>query len=291
MRTLLRVRRPAVIGRLLFASTALVLVAACQQSNDPDTTGELAWAQAALERNPNLEVVAADGQSGVFTVRDRRTNEVRALMLADLVLVPISEVATPAPVTVRLAPAEPVDADVAPAAQQSSQDEPALQHEASAAAPEDESASVAARADYTIERSGGKVNVSGPGLSIVSAGVAPPVSTKGEPGQRTVDPIICEGRRMMHLDGRDIYVDGDAITVRGGCELFITNSRIVASGTGVIVRDGIVHISNSHVEGGRVSFDAAAAAKMYLRDSIFQGISQRDTLALVQDQGGNQLRH
>ena len=80
----------------------------------------------------------------------------------------------------------------------------------------------------------------------------------GSPRQRTVDPIICEGRRMMHFDDRDIYVTGDAITVRGGCELFITNSRIVATGTGVVVRDGIAHIDNSYVEGTGASFDAAA---------------------------------
>ena len=62
---------------------------------------------------------------------------------------------------------------------------------------------------------------------------------------------------MMHVDGRDIYVDGDAITVRGGCELYITNSRIVASSTGVVVREGTVHIANSYVEGATASFDAA----------------------------------
>ena len=77
---------------------------------------------------------------------------------------------------------------------------------------------------------------------------------------------------MLHLDNRDIYVDGDAITVRDGCEMYITNSHIVASGTGVMVQDAVVHISNSHIEGASGSFDADDRAKMYVRGSTFQGV-------------------
>ena len=90
----------------------------------------------------------------------------------------------------------------------------------------------------------------------------------------------------MQLDNRDIYVDGDAITVRGGCELFLTNSHIVASGTGIIVQDATVHISNSTVEGGNASFQADDRAKMYVRGSTFAGVPRRAELAMVQDQGG-----
>jgi hypothetical protein len=95
---------------------------------------------------------------------------------------------------------------------------------------------------------------------------------------------------MVRFDGRDIHVEGDAIIVRDGCEMFITNSRITASGTGVIVRNGVVHVSNSHIEGAQGSFDADAQSKMYVRSSTFQGLSRRDELAMVQDQGGNRWR-
>ena len=95
---------------------------------------------------------------------------------------------------------------------------------------------------------------------------------------------------MLHFDNREIFVEGDAITVRDGCEMFITNSRIVASGTGVTVRNGVVHVSNSHIEGAQGSFEADAQAKMYVRGSTFQGLSRRDELAMVQDQGGNRWR-
>ena len=95
---------------------------------------------------------------------------------------------------------------------------------------------------------------------------------------------------MLHFDNRDVYVDGDAITVRDGCEMFITNSRIVASGTGVTVRNAVVHVSNSHIEGAEGSFDVDADSKMYVRGSTFQGLSRRAELAMVQDQGGNRWR-
>jgi hypothetical protein len=122
----------------------------------------------------------------------------------------------------------------------------------------------------------------------VSAG--PSAMTTGEGGQRTVEPIICDGRRMMHFDARNIYVEGDAILVRNGCEMYITNSRIVASGTGVVVQDAVVHISNSHVEGANGPFDAADRAKLFVRGSTFQGVPRRTELAMVQDQGGNRWR-
>jgi hypothetical protein len=80
------------------------------------------------------------------------------------------------------------------------------------------------------------------------------------------------------------------VTVRGGCEVFITNSQIVASGTGIVVQDATVHISNSHIEGANASFQAEDRARMFVRGSTFQGVSRRAELATVQDQGGNRWR-
>jgi hypothetical protein len=254
----------------------------------------MTWARAALERNPNLEVVATDVPSGVITVRDRRTKQVQALKLDEIAAVPVAQVAASAPGIDSTGPtgrAEP-DATAGTADEYSSATAPEETADAAAeTAPEGTVAAIPAargpRPDYTIERSGGRVKVTGPGVSIVSGENAPAYTAKGEPGQRTVDPIICEGERMMHFDGRDIYVDGDAITVRGGCELYITNSRIVASSTGVVVDDGTVHIANSYVEGARAAFDAEGGARMYLRGSTFHGLSRRAAVAMIEDQGGN----
>ena len=147
-----------------------------------------------------------------------------------------------------------------------------------------------AEQNYTIQRTAGQVKVSGPGVSIVSAGPRAKAQVKHEQGERTVDPVICEGKRMLHFDNRNIYVDGNAIVARGGCELYITNSRVISSGTAVVASDSIVHIANSTIEGSQASFDAGEGAKMYLRSSTFQGLPRRAERAVVQDQGGNTWR-
>ena len=95
---------------------------------------------------------------------------------------------------------------------------------------------------------------------------------------------------MLKLDDRKIYVDGDAIIARGGCELYITNSYVVASGTGLIVEDAVVHVANSHIEGVNGSFNATDRAKMFVRTSTFTGVPRRAEFASVLDQGGNQWR-
>ena len=148
----------------------------------------------------------------------------------------------------------------------------------------------ASGANYTIDRTGGQLRVSGPGVSIVSSGKGSGTDAPNHAGVRATEPIICEGKRLLKLDDRNIYVEGDAIIARGGCELYITNSRIIASGTGLIVEDAIVHVANSHIEGLNGSFNATDRAKMFVRTSTFQGVPRRAEFASVLDQGGNQWR-
>jgi hypothetical protein len=245
---------------------------------------ELAWARTALQRNPGLELVATDPQSGVFTVRIKRTGETQIVKLSEIVAGPAAQMTAAQSV-------EP-SADSAPATTAREPNAAAALLDSAPAEPP-RSATTGSTATsglekgYTIERSDGQTRVSGPGVSIVSSGMAS-ATPAGNAGQRSVDPMICEGHRMLHFDNRSIYVDGDAIVARGGCELYITNSRIVAAGTGVVVRDAIVHISNSTIEGSTASFDASDEARMYLRASTFQGLPRRGEKAVVQDQGGNQ---
>jgi hypothetical protein len=275
----------------VFFSTLLFLVA-CQQSRAPGTPqgiSEIAWARMALERNPQLEVVATDTQAGVFTVRDKRTGEVQTVKVGDLAAAPVSQLSAEIS---RPTAAEPM----APAAHETAPDESARYDTRSAPpAPattsETRSATAAPaedRKDYTIERADGRVKVSGPGISIVSSSPATPAEPTAQSGMRKTDPIICEGPRMIHLDNRTIYVDGDGVTARAGCELYLTNSRIVASGTGLVVQDAVVHVANSYVEGASGSFEAAIGSKLYMRDSVFNGLSRRDSFAQIQDQGGNE---
>jgi hypothetical protein len=231
---------------------------------------QLAWAKQALNRNPQLELLATDEQKQLFTVREKATGEVFVVALNQLAAIPISRLAS---VTEEQSPSTDATAK--------------SDDRSTAAATNTDSGSNGK--NYTIDRSGGQLKVTGPGISVVSSGPGP-TSEDQTARSRASDPIICEGPRMMQFDSRDIYVEGDAITVRGGCELFITNSHIVASGTGVVVKDGIVHISNSYVEGAQGSFDAGDRAKVIVRGSTFQGLSKRDELAMIQDQGGNRWR-
>jgi hypothetical protein len=295
MRTLLHRHSIGVCRATLFCS-ALVILAACQQGKQPpagpqpQAQTELAWARAALERNPNLEVVATDPQAGVLTVRDRNTGEVHAVKLNEVAAVPLAQLVASSPempaARAKDAPAASADAPVAAApATPASSSEPASASPGATAATASTSSGPH---PYTIERSDSGVKVSGPGISIVSSGTA--AGAAPATAAKTMDPIICEGERRIQLDGRDIRVDGDAVIARAGCELYITNSRIVASGTGVVAQDAVVHIANSYVEGASGSFAADGRSRMFLRGSTFNGLSRRDSLASVQDQGGNQWR-
>jgi hypothetical protein len=237
---------------------------------DATTNQQLAWARQALNRNPQLQLLATDEQKQLFTVRDKASGEVFVVALDQLAAIPVNQLAS-GNVT--------EEGTTSPANN-------------TASTPQSAAASDANNANgknYTIDRTGGQLRVTGPGISVVSSGSST-AAQDDTARSKASDPIICEGKRMMQFDGRDIYVEGNAITVRGGCELFITNSHIVATGTGVVVTDGIVHISNSYIEGAQGSFDAGDRSKVIVRGSTFQGLSKRDELAMVQDQGGNRWR-
>jgi hypothetical protein len=246
----------------------------------PAQSAQLAWARAALGRNPQIEVISADAQNGVVTIRDRRTGDLQVVRVDELAAAPVSQFKAEA-----AAPAEPqsAGAQAAEPSTASASAEPAAPA-APAAAPA-RGVATAGTPGYTIERADGQVRVSGPGVSIVSSGPAAPAQRTAS--QTRADPIICEGPRMVHLDNRNIFVEGNAIVARGGCELYITNSHITASGTGIVVQDATVHVSNSQIEGADGSFDADDRAKLFVRSSTFQGIPKRTQLAMVQDQGGN----
>lgn len=291
-------------SRLTLSCIALAVLSACNRGGNevpaiPTEPAELTWARSALERNPQLEVLASDAQTRVFTVRNRASGQIETINLKDLAAAPVAQLKTPpAPASAIAAPAAaaplPAPTSVAatnaqePAgAEQSASEQQQVVDNSPAAAAERAQAS---DANYTIDRTDGQLRVSGPGVSIVSSGNRATGGSMSIAGVRAAEPIICEGKRLLKIDDRNIYVDGDAIIARGGCELYITNSRIIASGTGLVVEDALVHIANSHIEGANGSFNATDRAKMYVRTSTFQGVPRRTEFASVLDQGGNQWR-
>ena len=289
---------------IVTAGTTLLMLGACAREGQD----QMRWARAALERNGQVEVVAADQQSHSFTVRVKDTGELRVVSADQLIAQPPGTVtavpaATPAPAvaaaTPPAAPAPPAEQEPAQYGEAARPAEPVYEH---AQAP------------------GGRVLESGPGYSIQAAGAAPVAAKPAEnqllqsgPGysikagaaaapvvartrdtsvtsaalERRHEPIICQGDRMLHIDNRNLQFDGDAVSAQDGCEIHITNSHITATGVGVQARAANVHIDNSLIEGDAGSLDLSDGAQAYAASSHFKGLSRRLDSASFHDLGGN----
>ncbi len=88
--------------------------------------------------------------------------------------------------------------------------------------------------------------------------------------ERRYEPIICQGNRLVQIDGRNLEFEGDAVTALDGCEIHISNSHIIAHGLGLQARAAHVHIKNSIIEGDAGSISASEGAKVYSQQSTFR---------------------
>lgn len=264
------------------AVTGSVLLAACAKEPAPaqpaaaidEPASELRWARAALERNPELKVVSVDAERNSIKVLIKASGETANVTPGELAAIPIGDLVAlnNAIATAHEAPPTPrvVEETIPP------ETPPAVAPDRSAV-------------DYKVEHQDGRLRISGPGMSVEST--QPTAHASQTTAQvRYDEPIICEGRRMLHLDRRNLNVDGDAIIVRGGCELHLTNSQISATGTAIVIQDATVHVGNSTVRGGDASFDAGPSAKVFMQNTRFAGTSRRDAQSSINDQGGNVWR-
>ena len=283
--------------RSVFLAAFVSLLAGCSQG---ERVREIDWAKAALARNPAYEILAIDETSGVFTVRDTTGGSVHTLRLQDLVAAPLP--AKAAAVSPAAAPASeaPVTTPETPVenARPQTANEPLLADEAPSSANGARAGageSLAAGPGYSISRGDGKQQVSeptieGPGYSIThhekgAAGAsAEAVAANVE---RRTDPIICQGDRLMRIDGETIEFTGDAVIAEKGCDLFISNANIRAGGVGIIARQARVHIVNSTIGGTRASYEASEGAEIYVARSTFSGVGRRFDNATMNDLGGN----
>jgi hypothetical protein len=147
---------------------------------------------------------------------------------------------------------------------------------------------------------GRKVLASGPGYQITAGDRAPPSAirlasrssdipspAKGVAVEKRAEPMICQGQQLMHIDGRNLEFDGDALAAEDGCEIHITNSHIIAHrGVGISARAANVHIKNSVVEGDNGSVSASDGSQVYTQQSTFKGLSRRLDTATFHDLGG-----
>ena len=243
---------------------------------------QVAWVREALARNPDLEVLAVDPK-GVFTVRLRANGGLRTFGMNELMAGPVDTPAG-APASAN-APASP-EAGLGP--------DDALRADAGAG-----EAQVVAPSALTFTRDAGRISINGPGISIApaaTAGVAAspaaatPLPPTAEVERRGGQPLVCQGERLMRIDGRVIEFDGDGLIVQDGCDLYLTNSRISAGGIAVTVTRGKVHVVNSTVEGGRSSIEASQGAQVYLSGASIDGLQRRFDTAQINDLGGNRYR-
>jgi hypothetical protein len=147
----------------------------------------------------------------------------------------------------------------------------------------------------------GETLASGPGYSIRDAGPGAPGATSGQAASTPVDspvrnvaveqhhePIICQGGRLLRIDGKNLEFDGDAVSAEGGCDLQITNSRIAARGVAVAAHNANVRIENSFIDGGAgAAIVATDGAQIYAQQSTFKGVIRREDTAAFHDLGGN----
>jgi hypothetical protein len=274
----------------LVATGGLVLVSACTRQ---ESAREIDWARAALARNPAYEIVATDESTGIFTVRSTASGRVETLKLQDLIAAPLppKTVAQPAPAAAASAePVESPDTDDAAGAVASGQTtDPAN----AGAAPE---GAIAHGPGYSIQHAEAAPpavasTLEGPGYSITreepsARGENLPTATASNVERRS-DPIVCQGDRLMRIDGETIEFSGDAVIAEKGCDLYISNARISAGGVGIIVRQARVHIVNSTIGGTRGSYEASDGAEIYVARSTFTGIGRRFDSATMNDLGGN----
>ncbi|HVY82429.1 MAG TPA: hypothetical protein VG994_15675 [Steroidobacteraceae bacterium] len=148
--------------------------------------------------------------------------------------------------------------------------------------------------------SGKRVLKSGPGYQITAGDRTPPSAVRlasrstdipsparGVAVEKRSEPMICQGQQLLHIDGRNLEFDGDAVTAEDGCEIHITNSHIIAhGGVGISARAANVHIKNSVVEGDVGSVSASDGAQIYTQYSTFKGLNRRLDTSTFHDLGG-----
>jgi hypothetical protein len=282
------------------SGVVLLALSGCSKISGDDST---AWARGALERNPNLEVVAHDDNTGAFTVRDKASGELIVLNPDEIIgTVPSAIAAATKPAAPAQAPAAAPAPAETPAESESAEPTGTMARSGEAARAEDVDEPTGpgpqpSSAAFDAATANQPVLAQGPGYSIKrgSGANAPAaqVSASGATAARSgrmeqrYDPIICQGQRMIQIDNQNLAFEGDAITAEDGCEIHITNSHITAGGIGVSVRGASVHIKNSSIEGDSGSVSASGGAQVYAQSSTFKGLSRRLDTAAVHDLGGN----
>jgi uncharacterized Zn-binding protein involved in type VI secretion len=286
------------IGFAMAAAALLTLGACAKQQEQPR---EIDWAKAALARNPQFELISTDEAAGTFNLRDVSNGRFVQVRMQDLVAGPAQPKLAvtptpPAPVVQNVEePPTPAETPAAPAEHAADQTTATV-----AAAHADGGVPLAEGPGYRISRGTPHppaTSIEGPGYRITRdepASAEHPAARNAESVaanvEKRTDPIVCQGDRLMRIDGESIESTGDAVIAENGCDLYISNANIRAGGVGIIARQARVHIVNSTIGGSHASYEASEGAEIYVASSTFAGIGRRFDTAQMTDLGGNQYR-
>ena len=281
---------------LTLVASSFVLVSACGKQ---EGVREVDWAKAALARNPAVEIISTDEATGVFTVRDTSNGSQYKLRVDELVAGPPHSWAAPPAAPAPAPAATPGPAVAEEPAKPEEKAEPQTTPALAAAEPRS-GEPLAEGPGYRISKgqpAAPPPTIEGPGYSIQrnEAASAPHAQQSGASaeamaGEKRTDPIICQGDRLMRIDGESIDFEGDAVIAEKGCDLFISNARIRAGGVGIIARQARVHIVNSTIGGSKGSYEASDGAEIYVAHSTFAGVGRRFDSATMNDLGGNEYK-
>jgi len=286
----MKTRRAPRFSLVTLALSAGLLCACAKQ----EQTSEVDWAKAALARNPAMEILSTDEVAGIFTVRDTTSGSTYKLHSNELIAAPpppkvVAQAAAPQPPAPAETPAVETPARPGEAAAGQTTELVVTEHGAGEA--------LVQGPGYSITRGEAKdlapsATLEGPGYSITRDAEAQQSAREAEAVASSVekrsDPIVCQGDRLMHIDGEIMDFTGDAVIAENGCDLYISNARIRAGGVGIIARQARVHIVNSTIGGSLASYEASEGAQIYVARSTVAGVGRRFDTARMNDLGGNE---
>jgi hypothetical protein len=100
--------------------------------------------------------------------------------------------------------------------------------------------------------------------------------------------VSCDETDHVVIEGRSIETAGNAIAIRGSCQVTIRNSVIVAGGQAINAAGSArVKIENSYLAGETAGFELRGKAKLTAKGSLFRGKRTILGTAQVVDLGGN----
>jgi len=279
-------------GLLCAVAVALASVAGCSkfQGGGDD---EMTWARAALERNPRLEVVAADQNSKSFTVRLKDTGDLQVVRVDQLIAAPAVAANAAAAQTGGAQPTSSSQPSSAPGEETAANQGPrsgstgstgsaantsggaanasaANSDTASAAGPASaspaasdgqsagagEQASTVPRAKAASSASPGEVLASGPGFT---------VKTANSPATRRASVVPGSGSTAT------VERHHDPIVCQGERLLHIDNRNLEFDGDAVSAEDGCeIHITNSRISAKGVGISARKAS-VHIDNSQIEG--------------------